>query len=146
MFASAPPGHRPTGSMWWCDPASPVAAPKFVDSLIKFDTHKTIDWVKLGAGVADLPKEFNNDGEWKPSMFWRLFILIVCAFIGAGTNLFIAASHKIDVAHEKMFEIIYSLHHRLNQRGQPDPRPGLTFLFLSFRLNYIHYTYTCYNK
>ena len=58
----------------------------------------------------------------------------------------VAGSHKIDVAHDKMFEIIYSLHHRLNQRGQPDPRPGLTFLFLSFRLNYIHYTYTCYNK
>jgi hypothetical protein len=36
--------------------------------------------------------------DWRPSYGARLTILLVCAFIGAGTNLFIAASHKIEDA------------------------------------------------
>ena len=48
----------------------------------------------------------DDDAEWRPSMFWRLFILIVFAFIGAGTNLFIAASHKIEEANHVRYLFI----------------------------------------
>jgi hypothetical protein len=69
------------------------------------------------------------DEEWLPSYGTKVTILLTCAFIGAGTNLFIAASHKIEDARYVFATIVLLVAPLLITRSR-----GVKYMFISVTL------------